>query len=114
MGCGRGASAGFALAIVVMLATASASQAAVDTIGSALIANANVGLQNPQDTALAQLTAPGGGQPTVLNSGQVVSVKVKGCSQDDHVPQDPETALYVQDLKPQSDGSNLIGSTSQR
>lgn len=114
MGRNRSASAGCAVAVVALLVAPSASQAAVDSIGSALVGTANVGLQDPQDTAYAQLAAPGGGQPTVLNSGQLVSVKVKGCSQDDHVRQDPETALFVQDLKPQSDGSSLVGSTSQR
>jgi hypothetical protein len=37
-----------------------------------------------------------------------------GCSQHDNVPQDPETALFVQVLQPQSDGSELVISTSQK
>jgi hypothetical protein len=96
----------------VVLAAPAASQAAVSNIGSDLSGSAGVAIQRTQDTALAQLQAPGG-EPTAPHGGQVLAVRVTGCSQHDNVPQAPETRLFVQVLQPQGDGSNLVVSSSQ-
>jgi hypothetical protein len=96
----------------VVLAAPAASQAAVSNIGSDLSGSAAVAIQRTQDTALAQLQAPGGG-PTAPQGGQVLAVRVAGCSQHDNVPQAPETRLFAQVLQPQGDGSNLVVSSSQ-
>jgi hypothetical protein len=100
------------LAAGVLLVFPAAGQAAVDTIGSDLSGTATTAIQRTEDTALAQLTGPGGGQPTVPNSGQILDVKVKGCSSKD-AAQNPETALFVQDLKP-SGGGYKVETSSQR
>jgi hypothetical protein len=96
----------------VVLATPAVGQAAVSNIGSDLSGSAGVAIQRTQDTALAQLQAPGG-EPTASHGGQVLAVRVTGCSQHDNVPQAPETRLFVQVLQPQGDGSNLVVSSSQ-
>ena len=96
----------------VVLAAPAASQAAVSNIGSDLSGSAGVAIQRTQDTALAQLQAPGG-EPTAPHGGQVLAVRVTGCSQHDNVPQAPETRLFAQVLQPQGDGSNLVVSSSQ-
>jgi hypothetical protein len=97
----------------VVLATPAAGQAAISNIGGDLSGSAGVAIQRTEDTALAQLQAPGG-EPTAPHGGQVLAVRVTGCSQHDNVPQAPETALFVQVLQPQGDGSNLVISSSQR
>ena len=96
----------------MVLATPAVGQAAVSNIGSDLSGSAGVAIQRTEDTALAQLQAPGG-EPTVPHGGQVLAVRVTGCSQHDNVPQAPETRLFVQVLQPQGDGSNLVVSSSQ-
>ena len=96
----------------MVLAAPAASQAAVSNIGSDLSGSAGVAIQRTQDTALAQLQAPGG-EPTAPHGGQVLAVRVTGCSQHDNVPQAPETRLFAQVLQPQGDGSNLVVSSSQ-
>jgi hypothetical protein len=96
----------------VVLVAPAASQAAVSNIGSDLSGSAGVAIQRTEDTALAQLQAPGG-EPTAPHGGQVLAIRVTGCSQHDNVPQAPETRLFVQVLKPQGDGSNLVVSSSQ-
>jgi hypothetical protein len=96
----------------VVLSAPAASQAAVSNIGSDLSGSAGVAIQRTEDTALAQLQAPGG-EPTAPHGGQVLAVRVTGCSQHDNVPQAPETRLFVQVLQPQGDGSHLVVSSSQ-
>jgi hypothetical protein len=96
----------------VVLATPAVGQAAVSNIGSDLSGSAGVAIQRTEDTALAQLQAPGS-EPTSPHGGQVLAVRVTGCSQHDNVPQAPETLLFVQVLQPQGDGSNLVVSSSQ-
>ena len=100
-------------AAVAFLAAPTASQAGSDTIGSDLSGSATTAIQRTEDTALAQLADPGGARPTVPNSGQVVSIKVKGCSAKNNVPQNPETLIFVQDLRTESDGSEHVISSSQ-
>jgi hypothetical protein len=96
----------------VVLATPAVGQAAVSNIGSDLSGSAGVAIQRTEDTALAHLQAPGG-EATAPHGGQVLAVRVTGCSQHDNVPQAPETRLFVQVLQPQGDGSNLVVSSSQ-
>jgi hypothetical protein len=96
--------------VAAVLAAPAASQAAVSNIGSDLSGSAGIAIQRTEDTALAQLS---GGATTAPHGGQVLAVRVTGCSQHDNVPQAPETRLFVQVLQPQGDGSNLVVSTSQ-
>ena len=103
----RLALAAVAAALLVPPAT---SQGAVDTIGSDLSGTGTTAIQRTEDTALAQLT--GSARPEVPHSGQVLSVEVKGCSAKD-APQDPETAIFVQDLR-ESGGVQEVITTSQR
>jgi hypothetical protein len=101
----------FALAtcLALLLALAATSEAAVDTIGSDLSGTGTTAIQRTEDTALAQLT---GARAQVPNSGQVVSVDVKGCSAKT-AAQNPETAIFVQDLRG-SGGAQEVISTSQQ
>jgi hypothetical protein len=95
------------------LGAPAAGQAAISHVGSDLSGAAGVAIQRTEDTALAQLTSPGGGAATAPHGGQVLSVRVIGCSQHDNVPEAPETRLFVQVLQPQGDGSELVISSSQ-
>jgi hypothetical protein len=97
-----------AAALLTPVATA---HAAVDTIGSDLSGTATTAIQHPEDTALVQLSGVAG--PTVPTGGQVLSTHVKGCSEKGNVPQNPETALYIQDLRG-SGASQKVISTSQQ
>jgi hypothetical protein len=98
-----------ATSLALLLVLAAASQAAVVTIGSDLSGTGTTAIQRTEDTALAQLT---GARAEVPNSGQVVSVDLKGCSAKT-AAQNPETAIFVQDLRSSSGGQEVI-STSQR
>jgi hypothetical protein len=95
-------------ALLIPVATA---HAAVDTIGSDLSGSATTAIQRTKDTALAQLS--GGTGPAVPTGGQVLSMQVKGCSGKANVPQNPETALYIQDLRG-SGASRRVISISQQ
>ena len=97
-----------AAALLTPVATA---HAAVDTIGSDLSGTATTAIQHPEDTALVQLSGVAG--PTVPTGGQVLSTHVKGCSEKGNVPQNPETAIYIQDLRG-SGASQKVISTSQQ
>jgi hypothetical protein len=97
-----------AAALLVPVGTA---RATVDTIGSDLSGFATTAIQRTEDTALAQLS--GGIGPAVPTGGQVLSMQVKGCSGKANVPQDPETRLYIQDLRG-SGASQRVISTSQQ
>jgi len=55
----------------------------------------------------------GGIGAAVSTGGQVLSMQVKGCSGKANVPQDPETRLYIQDLRG-SGASQRVISTSQQ
>jgi hypothetical protein len=83
----------------------------VDTIGSDLSGSATTAIQRTEDTALVQLS--GGIGAAVPTGGQVLSMQVKGCSGKANVPQDPETRLYIQDLRG-SGASQRVISTSQQ
>ena len=98
-----------ATSLALLLVLAAASQAAVVTIGSDLSGTGTTAIQRTEDTALAQLT---GARAEVPNSGQVVSVDLKGCSAKT-AAQNPETAIYVQDLRA-SGGAQEVISTSQQ
>jgi hypothetical protein len=98
-----------ATSLALLLALAATGQAAVDTIGSDLSGTGTTAIQRTEDTALAQLT---GARAEVPNSGQVVSVDVKGCSAKT-AAQDPQTAIFVQDLRGSGGGQEVI-STSQQ
>ncbi len=87
------------------------AHAAVDTIGSDLSGTATTAIQHAEDTALVQLSGAAG--PAVPTGGQVLSTHVKGCSEKGNVPQNPETALYIQDLRG-SGASQRVISTSQQ
>jgi hypothetical protein len=100
-----------ATAAVALLAAAAPAAAAVDTIGSDLSGTASTAIQRTEDTALSQLS--GSGRTEVPTGGQVLALKVKGCAMKGNVPQDPETALFVQDLEGSS-GSEKVVSTSQQ
>jgi len=106
----RTASIALGTSVALLLALAATSQAAVDTIGSDLSGTATTAIQHTEDTALAQLT--GGARAAVPTAGQVVSVDVKGCSAKT-ATQDPETAIFVQDLRG-SGGAQHVISTSQQ
>ena len=95
--------------VTVSLVVGATSQAAVETIGSDLSGTPTTAIQRTEDTALAQLT---GARTVVPNSGQVLSVEVKGCSAKT-ADQNPETAIFVQNLR-QSGGAQEVISTSQR
>src|SRR4051795_11683393 len=101
------------IAAATLLAAPAASPAAITHVGSDLSGPAGAAIQRTEDTALAQLTSPGGGGATASQGGQVLDVLVTGCSQHDNVPQDPETTLFVQVLQPQGDGSELVVSSSR-
>jgi hypothetical protein len=105
----RGTTPSVATSLALLLALAATSEAAVDTIGSDLSGTGTTAIQRTEDTALAQLT---GARAEVRNSGQVVSVDVKGCSAKT-AAQDPETAIFVQDLRG-SGGAHEVISTSQQ
>jgi hypothetical protein len=92
-----------------LLALGATGEAAVDTIGSDLSGTGTTAIQRIEDTALAQLT---GARAEVPNSGQAVSVDVKGCSAKT-AAQNPETAIFVQDLRG-SGGAQEVISTSQQ
>jgi hypothetical protein len=97
-----------------LLLPAATAQAAIDTIGSDLSSPATTVILRTEDTALVQLAAPGGGSPAVPHSGQVLSVQVRGCSGRNPVQQDPETAIYVQDLHTGGGGAVHVVSSSQK
>jgi hypothetical protein len=105
-----GKEAALALTVAALLAPAAAAQAAVDTIGSDLSGTPTTAIQRTEDTAMAQLT--GGARPAVPGSGQVLSVEVKGCSAKT-AAENPETAIFVQDLRDAGGGQEVI-SSSQR
>jgi hypothetical protein len=97
-------------ALIVLLLPAAAASAAVDTIGSGLAGPASTAIQRTEDTALAQLS---GARAAVGTSGQVLSVDVKGCSMKGNVPQNPETALFIQDLRGSGGAQEVISSSQQ-
>ena len=94
-----------------LLTPVTTAHAAVDTIGSDLSGTATTAVQHAEDTALVQLSGVAG--PAVPTGGQVLSTQVKGCSEKGNVPQNPETALYIQDLRG-SGASQRVISTSQQ
>jgi hypothetical protein len=97
-----------AAALLIPVGTA---RATVDTIGSDLSGSATIAIQRIEDTALVQLG--GGIGPAVPTGGQVLSMQVKGCSGKANVPQDPQTLLYIQDLRGSGTSQRVI-STSQQ
>jgi hypothetical protein len=97
-------------ALIAVLVPAAAASAAVDTTGSGLAGPASTAIQRTEDTALAQLT---GARAAVGTSGQVLSVDVKGCSMKGNVPQNPETAIFIQDLRGSGGGQEVISSSQQ-
>ena len=100
--------------MLLTLAVPGVAVAAVDVVGSDLSGSAATAIQRTEDTALSQLTSPGGARPVVLtNSGQIVAVRVKGCSRKANVGQDPETVVFVQDLRTDDAGVTLVVSSSQ-
>ena len=105
-----------AAAVVTVCAVAlpASAHAAVINFGSGLGSPASVAMAHPVDTAFWSTALSGGAKARAPQTGQVLSVRIRGCAKRGSGGQVPLTQFHLQTLAPGAGSRSPACSTGRR